>query len=58
MTVFIDDLSMPEKNKWGDQITLEIVRELMEDSGFYRLEKNERGNFKFIENLRYIAAMS
>jgi dynein heavy chain len=58
MTVFIDDLSMPEKNKWGDQITLEIVRELVEDCGFYRLEKNERGNFKFIENLRYIAAMN
>jgi len=58
MTVFIDDLSMPEKNKWGDQITLEIVRELIEDSGFYRLEKNERGNFKFIENLSFLAGMN
>ena len=58
MTVFIDDLSMPEKNNWGDQITLEIVRELIEDSGFYRLEKNERGNFKFIENLKFVAAMN
>ena len=48
---------MPEKNKWGDQITLEIVRELVEDGGFYRLEKNERGNFEYIENLRYVAAM-
>ena len=58
MTVFIDDLSMPQKNSWGDQITLEIVRELIEDGGFYRLEKNERGNFKFIENLKYTAAMN
>jgi len=57
MTVFIDDFSMPEMNSWNDQITLEIVRELMEDCGFYRLEKNERGTFKFIENLQYLAAM-
>lgn len=57
MTVFIDDFSMPEMNDWGDQITLEIVRELMEDSYFYRLEKNERGTSKYIENLQYIAAM-
>lgn len=58
MTVFVDDFSMPEKNDWGDQITLEIVRQLMEDSGFYKLDKNERGNFKFIENLQYLAAMN
>lgn len=58
MLLFIDDLSMPEKNKWGDQITLEIVRQLIEDGGFYRLEKNERGNFKFIENLSFVGAMN
>ena len=58
MTVFIDDISMPAKNEWGDQITLEIVRELVEDSGFYFLDKNERGNFRYIENLSFIAAMN
>jgi dynein heavy chain len=58
MTVFIDDFSMPELNKYGDQTTLEIVRQLIEDSFFYNLEKAERGNPKYIENLRYLAAMN
>lgn len=37
---------------------MEIVRQLVEDNGFYWLEKNERGNFKYIENLSFIGAMS
>lgn len=58
MTLFLDDLNMPECNNWGDQPTLELVRQLMETSGFYFLDKDKRGDMKNIEDIRYISAMN
>ena len=57
LLVFIDDISMPFVNTWGDQVTLEIVRQLVEERGYYFLEKDKIGDFKKIENLIFIAAM-
>ena len=58
MTIFLDDLHMPEKNEWGDQPTLELVRQLLETNNICFLDKDKRGDMKSIEDVDYIGAMS
>ncbi|GBG33121.1 Dynein heavy chain 5, axonemal [Hondaea fermentalgiana] len=58
MTVFLDDISMPSINEWGDQPTLEFARQLIEFDCFAFLDKDKRGDMKHCEDLQYVAAMA
>jgi len=58
MTFFLDDISMPLVNNWGDQPTLEAVRLVMEQGYFTFLDKDKRGDFKICEDLQWVGAMT
>jgi dynein heavy chain len=58
LTVFVDDISMPNINEWGDQPTNEIVRQIIEFNSFAFLDKDKRGDMKICEDLTYMAAMT
>ena len=55
MIIFVDDVSQPEINKWGDQVTNEFFRSMMEMKGFYSLERP--GEFHNILDIQYMTAM-
>eukprot|EP01135_Chromosphaera_perkinsii_P011757 Nk52_evm3s2496 gene=Nk52_evmTU3s2496 len=55
MILFVDNINMPEITEWGDQPTNELFRQLVEQAGFYSLEKP--GEWKHIVDVEYLGAM-
>lgn len=56
-TIFLDDLSMPAINQWGDQITNELLRQVLSQGGWYSTEKPV-GELKQLTDVQFVAAMS
>ena len=55
MIFAMDDISMPQKNVWGDQVTNELMRQIFELKGFYRLDK-PIGEFKSVNDVYYLTS--
>ena len=44
LLIFVDDLNMPMKEKFGAQPSLEMMRQIMDSSGFYNDKTLEFSN--------------
>jgi dynein heavy chain len=55
MTIFVDDVNMPAINEWGDMVTAEILRQNIEQQGFYSLDRP--GEWSSVVDLQFLAAM-
>jgi len=55
--IFVDDLNMPQKEEYGAQPPIELLRQWMDYGGWYDLETSEK-TFKQVQSIRFVAAMS
>jgi dynein heavy chain len=54
IVVFIDDLNMPQKEKYGAQPPIELLRQWMDTGGWYDLDTKE---WKLLCDINFVAAM-
>jgi len=54
IVIFIDDLNMPQKEKYGAQPPIELLRQWMDNGGWYDLETKE---FKNLCGISFLTAM-
>jgi dynein heavy chain len=54
--IFVDDLNMPLKEKYGAQPPIELLRQWMDYEGWYDIDTNEK-DFRVIKGIKFVAAM-
>ena len=53
--IFVDDLNMPRREKWGAQPPIELLRQWMDYGGWYDIIGEKE--FKIIQDVKFCAAM-
>ncbi len=54
--IFVDDLNMPQKEIYGAQPPIELLRQWMDYAGWYEIDTNEK-EFRSIINVKFVTAM-
>jgi len=55
--IFIDDLNMPQKEQYGAQPPIELLRQWMDYGGWYNIDSTEQ-KFKYITDVTFVSAMT